>query len=152
MGLRNQQGFTLIEILVVLLILGVLAAIAIPVFTGQSEAAKDTEAKQLASNLEKHVESCFVEERSYARCDSAGELGSKTGLTFGTDPGEVTVAVDPFGMDAVAFVATSKTGTLFALVHPKGERKKQRVCLVPSNAYPTGSCRQGGSIPGFGTW
>jgi type IV pilus assembly protein PilA len=151
MGHRSEQGFTLIEILVVILILGILAALAIPMFIGQSEAAKDAEAKTLAANLEQHVESCFVEERSYARCDSAAEV-PKTGLTWGSDPGEVQVMADPFGLDAIAFIATSKTGTLFALVHPNDSRVKERVCFVPSGAYPTGACRQGGSLPGFGKW
>ena len=36
---RDDDGFTLVEILVVMLILGVLAAIAIPVFLGQQEKA-----------------------------------------------------------------------------------------------------------------
>jgi prepilin-type N-terminal cleavage/methylation domain-containing protein len=151
MGLRGQHGYTIIEVLVVMIVLALIAAIAIPRFVGQSEQAKDAEAKTLARNLESHVESCFVEERSYARCDSAGEVPG-TGMTWGTDPGEVQVAVNPFGLDAIAFIATSKTGTLFALVHPNAHKSKQRVCLVPSGAYPTGACRQGGSMPGFGKW
>jgi general secretion pathway protein G len=37
---RNAQGFTLVEILIVVVILGILAAIVIPQFTNASEAAK----------------------------------------------------------------------------------------------------------------
>ena len=34
------------------------------------------------------------------------------------------------------------------------DRDIERVCFVPSNAYPTGACRRGGpfSALGFGTW
>jgi hypothetical protein len=99
------------------------------------------------------VQSCYEEERSWSACDSAAEV-KDTGMTWGTDPGEVQVLVRPFGRDFVAFAATSETRTLFAIVHGTDDRDVERVCFVPSNAYPTGACRQGGpfSALGFGTW
>ncbi|MFO7761813.1 MAG: prepilin-type N-terminal cleavage/methylation domain-containing protein [Desulfobia sp.] len=39
--LKDQQGFTLIEIIAVLIILGLLAAVAIPKFTGLTEKARN---------------------------------------------------------------------------------------------------------------
>ncbi|MCC7406490.1 MAG: prepilin-type N-terminal cleavage/methylation domain-containing protein, partial [Phycisphaeraceae bacterium] len=38
--IRRKSGFTLIEILIVVVILGILAAIVIPQFTNASETAK----------------------------------------------------------------------------------------------------------------
>ena len=51
MSLRNrkQQGFTLVEILIVVVILGILAAIVIPQFTSASESAR---ASNLVSQLQ----------------------------------------------------------------------------------------------------
>jgi len=47
--MRNKRGFTLVEILIVVIILGILAAIVIPQFT---EASNDARESALASDLQ----------------------------------------------------------------------------------------------------
>jgi prepilin-type N-terminal cleavage/methylation domain-containing protein len=91
-ALQAERGFTLIEVVIVMVVLAVLAAIALTQFLDTTEKAKDADAKSNVGGLATLVETCFVEEEDYGRCDTNAELEGAPGLSYGTGPGEVYVS------------------------------------------------------------
>jgi type IV pilus assembly protein PilA len=84
---KDESGFTLVELLVVMLILGLLIAVAIPTFFNQKQKANDADSKAMAHTAQTAIE-------TYATDHSGDYTGADpTALTAieGTVDGTVTV-------------------------------------------------------------
>lgn len=76
--MKNQQGFTLIELMIVIAIIGILAAIAIPQFSAYRQRAYNSSANSDLKNAATAQEAYYVDEETYT--SSIGRLIGTYGL------------------------------------------------------------------------
>ena len=75
---KNEKGFTLIELMIVIAIIGILAAIAIPQFTRYRQRSHDSSAQADLRNAATAQEGFFVDASRYTQTEAL-----LTGATYG---------------------------------------------------------------------
>jgi len=140
---KSESGFTLVELLVVMLILGLLAAIAIPSFFNQRDKARDADAKTQARTAQTSMETYATDHNGEYDSGTVGQteleaieptLADAT-ITVSTPSGTGDTAANSYTV-----TAESATGNTFSVTrHSSGTT--ENTCATENTA----GCPDGGS-------
>ena len=126
----HQQGFTLIELMIVIAIIGILAAVAIPAYKDYTLRAKVGEAMNLSSGAKAAVAEYHMTNGTFPGSNADAGLAASTDIlgnyvasvavgadgvitaTFNTD--DVNLTVDGAGVagTTIVFTPTAETGSI----------------------------------------
>lgn len=99
--IKKHQGFTLIELMITIAILGILAAIAYPSYTAQVQKSRRADAQVALQEIAQRQEAYFLHNRSYAK--DVAQLGYAATSTEGQY--DLSIAPTPTACTGVAAVA-----------------------------------------------
>lgn len=128
----KQKGFTLIELMVVVAIVGILAAVAYPSYTDYITRSRRTDAKSALMATAQAMERFYTEKMTY-NAATLGTSAPTTDIGLTTSPDSFyTIAFDSDPTDATACSATDTTspsGTAFRLcATPTGSQAGDTAC------------------------
>ena len=139
---QGESGFTLVELLVVMLILGLLAAIAIPAFFNQRAKAQDADAKSTAKTAQTALETY-----------STDNNGSYSGATRGSlKTIEPTLSSASTGNNAITTLTTTSNSYTITVTSSSGNTFSIARATDGSLTYPCTPSGGGGGCPGSQGW
>ena len=126
----------------VILIIGILAAIAMPAFLTQRSKGQDASAKSNVRNMVSHMEACFTEDNQYVGC-TATLTPASTNLDIGNGIGQVRIVSESSTGYTLQAISRAKSGGMnhtYTLVHTLGA-VDNKTCTVAGK----GGCPPGGN-------
>lgn len=98
---KGQQGFTLVEVIVVAIIVAALAAVAVPMYTSYVESSRGNAAANAAGSVASYMGACINQGGAVTAAPAFPHLGTANTKLTCSAPGGVTMQL-PIGIHIVA--------------------------------------------------
>lgn len=82
---RKQQGFTIVELLIVIVVIGILAGLVITTYNGIQQKARNTERTTDLKTFQSQLEAYYASNGSYPGTDSLGTTSGSNVTFIGTN-------------------------------------------------------------------
>ena len=155
--MRTSSGFTIVELLIVIVVIGILAAIVIVSYNGVTNRAKDTERSAELSSIQKALELYYTDNGGYPRCPSgSGPNLAPYTYTTGTVTGCLTNYLVPKYMTSIPTDPVNDTLS-YTYRYGAGYKKTGPVNFVgttgnESDNYILGTKLNGVTSPTYSGW
>lgn len=107
-----QKGFTLIELMIVVAIIGILAAVAIPAYSNYTKKAKFTEVVQATQAIKTAIEVCLSDNGGDVTQCGAGSNGVPADITAGGNAKYVSTVQTVVGATATPTLANGTAAVM----------------------------------------
>ena len=123
---KNKKGFTLVELVIVIAVIAILAAVLIPTFVTVIANANKSAALQEATNLRDQITVAYAEQGGFdAWCKKAIESTSVDGITKVEESTSVTVDITKITINLTAKTADAEALPLDEIVSKDIKSKKE---------------------------
>lgn len=114
MTLKNkQQGFTIVELLIVIVVIGILAALVVTTFTGIQQKARNTERQTDVKAIHGQVEAYYAQNGKYPTLDNLNDGAFRTANMKGLD---AEALKDPKGSAQTLVAAPAANSYAYAVL------------------------------------
>jgi prepilin-type N-terminal cleavage/methylation domain-containing protein len=114
---RKQSGFTIVELLIVIIVIGILAALVLVTFSGVQQKARNTERQTDIKSVASHLETYNAQEGFYPTAANMNDPAFISANLKGLDPAS---ACDPRSADVASppcdFATGAATGQQYGYV------------------------------------
>jgi type IV pilus assembly protein PilA len=137
---QGESGFTLVELLVVMLILGLLAAIAIPAFFNQRTKAQDSEAKSTVKTAQTAIETYATDNNGSYVGATRANLKTIEPTLSSASTGANAITTLTVAASSYTLTVTSESTNTFSIV-----RATDGSLTYPCSPSSNGGCPSSGS-------